>query len=104
MFLGLKVPLMAKVFRGPVLNCQITPSVSPRGWQLAQLWRPFSDMRSRLDPMPDGFTKLPRDERNNSAPTNTFSASEPGGGKSAVRMTLTTLSASRSTTDTLRDT
>jgi hypothetical protein len=102
---GLKVALSGTDLRGPEPNSQITPSVSPSKWQLAQVCQPSLASRSLVcTEAPAGRLKFPRDEKNISAPTATVSSCEPGAGSEAVRMVLSTWSVSRSTTETLRDT
>ena len=63
-------------------------SVSPSKWQLAQLCQPSLDSRSVVETVvPAGRLKLPREEKNISAPTVTTSSGEPGAGSGAVRIT-----------------
>ena len=103
-FRGLNVAFSGTDLRGPVPNSHTTLSVSPSKWQLAQLCQPSLDRRSVVETAaPAGRLKLPREEKNISAPTVTNSAGEPAAGRAAVRITVTTLSFVRSTTDTLRD-
>src|SRR5262245_51259915 len=66
---GLKLALSGTLFRGPALNCQITPSVSPLKWQLEQLCQPAFERRSRSELVPGMESKFPREEKNISAPT-----------------------------------
>lgn len=87
------------------LNCQITPSVQPLKWQLAQFCQPSEDSRSSVETAaPAGRLKWPREEKNISAPTRMRSATEPETGVFAVWMTSTTLSFTRSTTETFPET
>src|SRR6266550_9602572 len=101
---GLKVELSGTLLRGPALNCQITPSVRPLKWQLAQPCQPSLERRSRSELVPGIVSKLPREEKKISAPTRLVSPAEPGAGKSEVEITATTVSLVRFTTDTLRET
>src|SRR6266568_3222983 len=101
---GLKVALSGTLLRGPALNCQITPSVNPLKWQLAQLCQPSLERRSRSELVPGIVSKLPRDEKNISAPTRLVSPGEAGAGRSEVGTTAMTPSLVRSTTETLRET
>src|SRR4051794_7722163 len=79
--------------RGPVLNSQMTPSVRPLKWQLEQLCQPSLDSRSLLVAGP--IVKLPREEKNTSAPAATCSCCDPGAGDGAVLMTFATRSVVR---------
>src|SRR5947207_14377215 len=81
---GLKVELSGTLLRGPALNCQITPSVRPLKWQLAQACQPCWERRSRSELVPGIESKLPREEKNISAPTRLVSPTEPGAGRSEV--------------------
>ena len=73
-------------------------------WQLEQLCHPSLDSRSRNELVPGIASKLPREEKNISAPTRLVSPTEPGAGKSEVETTAMTVSLVRSTTETLRET
>src|SRR6185436_8195193 len=101
---GLKLELSGTLLRGPAANCQTTPSVSPLKWQLAQPCQPSLDRRSRNEFVPGIESKLPREEKNISAPTRFVSPADPGAGKSDVGTTAMTASVVRSTTETLRET
>src|SRR5438105_4323282 len=101
---GLNVPLSGTLFRGPALNCQITPSVRPLKWQLLQLCQPCCESRSRSELVPGTVSKLPREEKNISAPTRLVSPAAPGAGRSEVCTTAMTESLAKSTTETLRET
>src|SRR6185503_10368627 len=92
------------LLRGPAANCQMTPSVSPLKWQLEQACQPSLERRSRSEFVPGIVSKLPRDEKNISAPTRLVSACEPGVGRSEVCTTASTVSLVRFTTETLRET
>src|SRR5215218_7146375 len=62
--LGLKVALSGTDLRGPVLNCQTTPSVRPLKWQLEHDCQPSEESRSLVETVaPAGRLKLPRDEK-----------------------------------------
>src|SRR6478672_11654573 len=88
--------------RGPEPNCQITPSVRPWKWQLAQFCQPLCDMRSSVETVvPPGRLKWPRAEKNNSLPAWIVSSSVLGGGWGVVEITATTASVARLTTETL---
>src|SRR5438445_11347703 len=101
---GLKVALSGTLLRGPALNCQMTPSVSPLKWQLEQDCQPSLERRLRREFVPGIESKLPREEKNISAPTRFVSPAEPEAGKSDVETTAMTESVVRSTTETLRET
>src|SRR5437667_5356160 len=89
---GLKVAFSGTLLRGPALNCQMTPSVKPLKWQLAQLCQPSLESLSRSELVPGIESKLPREEKNISAPTRLVSPAEPGAGKSELETTAITLS------------
>ena len=101
---GLNVALSGTLFRGPALNCQMTPSVRPLKWQLAQACQPSLESRLRKELVPGMVSKLPREEKNISAPTRLVSPCEAGAGRSDVETTAITESVARSTTETLRET
>src|SRR6266702_3539983 len=101
---GLKVALSGTLLRGPALNCQMTPSVSPLKWQLLQLCQPSLERRLRKELVPGTESNLPREEKNISAPTRLVSPWEPEAGRSEVETTAITESVVRSTTETLRET
>ena len=74
-------------------------------WQLAQLCQPSFARRWDVDTVvPAGRLKLPREEKNISAPTLNSSPNEPDGGTKAVCTTLTTASVVRSTIETFPET
>src|SRR5215211_7285862 len=101
-FSGLNVALSGTDLRGPDPNFQITPSVSPLKWQLAQPCQPSLDSRSVVGTVAvGGRLKFPRELKNISAPTAMTSAGEPGAGGAAVWIVRTTWSVRVSTTDTL---
>src|SRR5512136_1242554 len=93
---GLKLALSGTLLRGPELNCQITPSVRPLKWQLEQACQPSLESRLRSEFVPGIVSKLPREEKNISAPTRLVSPAEPGAGRSEVDMTAMTVSFVRS--------
>src|SRR5215475_13391142 len=101
---GVKLALSGTLLRGPALNCHTTPSVSPLKWQLAQFCQPSLERRSRSELVPGIESKLPREEKNISAPTRFVSPGDPGAGRSKVGTTAITVSFVRSTTETLRET
>src|SRR5439155_24011932 len=101
---GVKVAFKGTLLRGPALNCQITPSVSPLKWQLLQLCQPSLESRSRKELVPGMASKWPREEKNISAPTRLVSPCEPGAGRSEVGTTAITESFVRSTTETFHET
>src|SRR5204862_3911321 len=103
-FCGLKLACRGTLLRGPALNCQITPSVSPLKWQLAQLCHPSLESRSRNEFVPGIESKLPRDEKNISAPTRLVSPWELGAGRLKVGTVAMTESVVKLTTETLRET
>src|SRR5881628_1111043 len=104
-FCGLKLECNGTLLRGPAANCQMTPSVRPLKWQLAQLCQPSLESRSRRELVPGIVSKLPREEKNISAPTRLVSPTEPGAGRSEPETTEITVSLLvRSTTETLRET
>src|SRR5258706_4854009 len=82
----------------------MTPSVRPLKWQLAQLCQPSLERRSRSELVPGIESKLPREEKNISAPTRFVSPCVLCAGKSEVGTTAMTESVVRSTTETLRET
>src|SRR4051794_29785629 len=101
---GLNVALSGIDLRGPVLNCQTTPSVSPSKWQLEQDCQPSLERRSLVEADPlAGLSNWPREPKNISAPTVSSSGRVPRAGRIAVRTTRTTRSERRSTTEMLRD-
>src|ERR1051326_6091890 len=104
MLCWLKLALSGTLLRGPALNCQITPSVSPLKWQLAQFCQPAWESRLCNELVPGMVSKLPREEKNISAPTRLVSPWEPGTGRLAVWTVAMTLSFVRFTTETLRET
>src|SRR6266705_458805 len=101
---GLKLALRGTLFRGPALNCQTTPSVRPLKWQLAQPCQPRFERRFCNELVPGMLSKLPREEKNISAPTRLVSPCEPGAGRSEDCTAPITVSLVRSTTETLRET
>src|SRR5881397_3964338 len=101
---GLKVELSGTLLRGPALNCQMIPSVSPLKWQIAQPCQPCWERRSRSELVPGIESKLPREEKNISAPTRLVSPAEAGAGRSELCTVAITVSVVRSTTDILRET
>src|SRR3954452_22401749 len=101
---GLNVALSEIDLRGPVVNCQTTPSVSPSKWQLEHDCQPSLESRSLVEAEPLGaLSNCPREPKNIKAPTISASGREPAPGRVAVRTTRTTRSARRSTTEMLRD-
>src|SRR5437899_7779492 len=92
---GLKVELSGTLLRGPALNCQTIPSVSPLKWQLAQPCHPSLESRSRSELVPGIESKLPREEKNISAPTKLVSPPEPGAGRLKLCTTAITVSVVR---------
>src|SRR5919206_3778892 len=90
---GLNDALSGTDLRGPVANSHTTPSVRPLKWQLEHDCQPLADSRSDVDTVAfAGRLKLPRDEKNTSAPAVTISPGDPGGGSGAVEIVLTNLS------------
>ena len=102
---GSKVAFNGIDLRGPSPKDQMIPSVRPLKWQLEQACQPSLESRSMVEPVvPAGRLKLPREEKNISAPTAITSSGDPGAASLVVRIVLMTLSFCRLTTLTLRDT
>ena len=93
------MPFSGTALRGPALNDQTLPSVRPAKWQLAQFCQPSLDSRLVLPP-----SNTPREAKKISLPTCNCSSCEPASGCGVTAITRTTLSLSRLTTETLRDT
>src|SRR3954452_25490601 len=101
---GLNVAFSGTDLRGPEANSHTTPSVSPLKWQLEHDCQPLAAKRSLVETAAvAGRWKLPRDEKNISAPTPTDCAIEPAAAGAEVCTVLMSRSARRSTTDTLRE-
>src|ERR1041385_1099511 len=101
---GLKLALSGTLLRGPALNCQTTPSVRPLKWQLAQPCQPRFESLFCKELVPGMLSKLPREEKNISAPTRLVSPCEPGAGRSELCIVAITVSLARATTETFRET
>src|SRR5688572_20544275 len=102
---GFQVPFSGTDLRGPEPNCQTFESVRPAKWQLAQFCQPSLESRSLVETvMPAGLSKWPRDEKKISLPTCRISSSVSGGGSWVVRLTASTVSLVRLTTEILRET
>src|SRR4029078_7835835 len=82
-----------------------TPQVRPWKWRLEHDCQPLAARRSLVETAAvAGRSKLPREEKNISAPLLTTCPIVPGVAGGEVGIALMTRSARRSTTDTLRDT
>src|SRR3954447_14375764 len=93
---GLKVPFSEIDFRGPVVNCQTTPSVRPSKWQLEHDCQPSLERRSLVEADPlAGLSDFPPGAKKNNAPTVSSSGRVPRAGRVAVRTTRTTRSERR---------
>src|SRR3954451_3572996 len=104
-FRGLNVAFSGTDLRGPEANSHTTPSVRPLKWQLEHDCQPLADRRSLVaTAAPAGRAKLPREEKNISAPTLTPWPIEPAGAGADDWIVLMTRSFDRSTTETLRET
>src|SRR3954467_7890268 len=75
---GLNVAFSGTDLRGPEANSHTTPSVSPLKWQLEHDCQPLAARRSLVETTAvGGRSKLPREEKNISAPTLTTCAGVP---------------------------